>query len=190
MVNERKLKVLSPKLKTKIKSLLQNIDESIDELYDIATIDEKTGLYNTKFFNSVFDIEFNEAKRGQKLSLLIIDIDFFKKLNDKYGHFTGDKILKQIAGILKQQTRKSDIIARFGGEEFLILFPNTKVKKAWLVAERIRKTIEKKLKKYKVTISGGLTENKKTDTKAKLKNRADKALYRAKDKGRNNIQIY
>ena len=190
MVKEEKLKVLNPELKSKIKNLLQNIDKSIDDLYEIAIRDEKTGLYNNKFFNSIFDTQFNEAKRGEKLSLLIIDIDYFKQINDKYGHFTGDKILKQVSQILQQQIRKYDTAARFGGEEFIILLPNTTAKKARKVAERIRKKIQAKLKKYNLTISGGLTEFKQKDTKQKMKQRADKALYQAKKKGRNKICLF
>ena len=188
-MKEEKLKVLSPALKSKIKNLLQNIDKSIDDLYEIAIRDEKTGLYNNKFFSSIFDMEFSSAKRGEKLSLLILDIDYFKKLNDKYGHFTGDKILKQVASIIEKQIRKSDTAARFGGEEFIILLPNTSAKKAKKVAERIRKKIKQDMKKYNLTVSGGLTDFKKADTKSSMKQRADKALYQAKEKGRNNIQI-
>lgn len=186
-----KLKALNPDIRRKIHKLLEDVNQSIDSLYEIATRDEKTGLYNHAFFKSVFEMEFEEARRGKPLSLLIIDIDYFKKINDKYGHFTGDKILRKLAEILTNQTRKSDVVARFGGEEFIILLPGTPILKAHKVAERIRKAVEsnKELKKYKVTISGGLTGYKKKDTNKKMKERADKALYKAKEGGRNDIEI-
>ena len=136
-------------------------------------------------------MEFEKAKRGRPLSLLIIDIDHFKKINDTYGHFTGDKILKKLAEMLINQTRKSDIVARFGGEEFLILLPNTIILKAHKVAERIRNAVERKsfMKKYNVTVSGGLTYYKKNDKMQKMKERVDKALYKAKEGGRNDIEL-
>ena len=90
-----KLKALKPDIRKKIQNLLEDVNQSIDTLYEIATRDEKTGLYNHSFFKSVFEMEFEKSKRGKPLSLLIIDIDQFKKINDTYGHFTGDKILKK-----------------------------------------------------------------------------------------------
>ena len=137
-------------------------------------------------------MEFEKAKRGkQKLSLFIMDIDFFKKINDTYGHIKGDEILKRLAQIAKKQIRKSDIIARFGGEEFIILLPETPLIKAKKLVSRLRKRIkdDKILKKYNVTTSGGLTQYKKGDSKKRFKERADKALYKAKKTGRDKIVV-
>jgi diguanylate cyclase (GGDEF)-like protein len=123
---------------------------------------------------------------------LIIDIDFFKKINDTYGHIEADKILEKLAQILKTAVRNSDLVARFGGEEFVILFPETNLNKAIKVCKRINKNIEKDkfLKKYKLTISGGLTEYKQRDNIRKMQERADKALYEAKKTGRDRIIIF
>ncbi|MFH1307269.1 MAG: GGDEF domain-containing protein [archaeon] len=185
-----RLSALRPEVRKKISDLLQDIDKSIDVLYEIATTDEKTGLYNYQYFKAHFSQEFEKAKRGQSLSLLILDLDKFKKLNDTYGHITGDRILEHLGKLLRKQTRKADIAARFGGEEFIIIFPNTSLEKAYKVSERIRKAVEgdKLIKKYKLTISGGVTCYKKDDTISKIKQRADKALYKAKEGGRNFIE--
>ncbi|MFH1500393.1 MAG: GGDEF domain-containing protein [archaeon] len=190
MTKKNKLSALHPDVRNKISELLKDIDKSIDILYELATTDEKTGLYNYKYFQTHLDQQFEEAKRGAPLCLLILDLDHFKKLNDTYGHLVGDKILEHLGKLLKKHTRKSDIVARFGGEEFLILFPNSDITKSYKIADRIRDLIakDKMMKKHNSTISGGITCYKKGDTKAKLKQRADKALYKAKEGGRNFIE--
>lgn len=190
-INE-KLNALDPRFRKKIEDLFSTISESVSLLYDVATHDEKTGLYNNKFFETLLSMEMEKAKRGkQKLSFFIIDIDFFKKINDTYGHVKGDEILKRLAQVIMGQIRKSDIAARFGGEEFIILLPETPVAKAKGLVSRVRNKIKNDvfLKKYKVTISGGLTQYRKGDTEKRLKERADKALYEAKETGRDKIVI-
>ena len=185
---KKKISVLHPDFRKKITELFDNLNESISFLYEVAIKDEKTGLYNNKFFETTFEMEFEKAKRGyEKLSLIMIDIDFFKKINDTYGHIKADELLKQLGKILKKQIRKSDIAARFGGEEFLILLPETSLEKAKKFATRLRKAInsDRILKKHNFTVSGGITQYKKGDTKKKLKKRADTALYQAKKGGRN-----
>jgi len=182
-----KISKLDPKVSKKIKEMFSLMNESISMLYDIATHDEKTGLYNFKFFSDVFDMEIEKAKRGQEeLSLIIIDIDFFKKINDTYGHVKADELLKKLAVILKKQIRISDVLARFGGEEFVILLPETNIKKAKKLATRLRDAVHSDniLKKHNLTVSGGIAEFKKGDTSKKLKERTDKALYKAKHEGR------
>ena len=184
---KEKASALDPKFREKIEELFGTMKESISLLYEAAIRDEKTGLYNSKFFETILDMEIEKVKRGQeKLSLFIIDIDFFKKINDKYGHLKADELLIRLAEVLTKQFRKSDIISRFGGEEFFILLPETDLKKAKRITSRLRTVIksDKILKKYDVTVSGGLTEFKKRDTKKRFKQRADKALYKAKQSGR------
>ena len=184
---KEKVSALDPKFKEKIEELFGTMKESISMLYEVAIRDEKTGVYNSRFFETILDMEVEKVKRGQeKLSLFMIDIDFFKKINDKYGHLKADELLIKLAEVLTKQFRKSDIISRFGGEEFFILLPETDLKKAKKITSRLRTAIksDKMLKKHGVTISGGLTEFKKRDTKKKFKQRADKALYEAKNKGR------
>jgi len=187
-----KLSKLDPKVSKKIRKMFSVMNESISMLYDIATHDEKTGIYNFKFFDNVFDMEIEKAKRGQqKLSLIIIDIDFFKKINDAYGHVKADELLIKLAAILKKQIRVSDVLARFGGEEFVILLPETDIAKAKRLSVRLKNAVhsDKILKKHNLTVSGGITEFKKGDNKKKIKERADKALYKAKHEGRDRFII-
>jgi len=185
---KEKIKFLSPKLRKKLEDLFENMDESISMLYDVATRDKKTGLYNHGFFETVFGMEIEKARRGkQKLSFMIIDIDFFKKVNDKYGHIKADDLLKQLAKVMTSHARKYDIVARFGGEEFVMILPETSLTKAKTVAKRLRELINKDkiLKKHGITVSGGITQYKERDSAKTIKSRADKALYQAKNTGRN-----
>ena len=188
----KKISALDPRFRKKIHALLDSMHESISMLYEAASHDEKTGLYNNKFFENIFDMEFDKAKRGkQKLSLIMTDIDFFKKVNDTHGHIKADEILKRLAKIIKEHARKSDIVARFGGEEFIILLPETTLIKAKSFAKRLRSLIknDKFLKKYNITVSGGITQYKKRDSKKRFMNRVDKALFQAKNKGRDKFIV-
>ncbi|MBS3077639.1 GGDEF domain-containing protein [Candidatus Pacearchaeota archaeon] len=179
------------KKEASLKSLLDKINLDVSKLYHIATHDEKTSLYNHSFFKDVFSFELDKARRGKPLSLIVIDIDFFKKINDSFGHLQADKILLKLAQLLQHQVRKYDVVARFGGEEFLIMLPNTKTQRARLIAERLRKSVlsESYLKKYKITISLGVTEYKPKDNLERMSKRADAALYQAKKAGRNCVKI-
>lgn len=182
-----KMSALDPRFREKIEELFASMNESVSMLYEVATHDEKTGLYNNKFFETILEMEIEKAKRGQqKLSIIMTDIDFFKKINDTHGHMKADELLKKLADVIKKQTRKSDILARFGGEEFVLLLPETNLKKATRFAARLKTALhsDKTLKRYKVTISGGITQYKEDDTKKKFKERVDKALYQAKEAGR------
>ncbi|MEK6945379.1 MAG: GGDEF domain-containing protein [Nanoarchaeota archaeon] len=184
---KKRLVSLDPKLRGKIDSLFKSIDESFSLIYDLAIHDEKTGLYNHKFFETELEMEIEKAKRDQqKLSLIITDIDFFKKINDKYGHIKADELLAQLAKVLQKQVRKSDVIARFGGEEFFILLPETNFEKAKRLSSRLKNAIHSDnfLKKHGLTVSGGITQFRKNDSKKSFKSRADKALYEAKKNGR------
>lgn len=183
----KKISALDPRFRKKIENLFSAMTESVSLLYETATHDEKTGLYNSKFFDSILDMEMEKAGRGyEKLCLFIIDIDFFKKINDTYGHLKADEFLKRLADVLKKQLRKSDVASRFGGEEFFILLPETNLKKAKTLTARLRNAIksDKILGKHKITVSGGLTHYKEKDTKKSFMERADKAMYKAKEAGR------
>ena len=187
-----KRSVLNKEFKEEVEKVLRRFKEDLYTLHDLATKDEKTQVYNNRFFKNVFELEFERAKRKkQKLSLAIIDIDFFKKINDTYGHLMGDKILLELAQTVQETIRKYDCLARFGGEEFIVLLPGTSKNTAKIVSERIRKNILKNsvLKKYKLTVSIGLTEYKNSDTIKKMIKRSDKALYLAKGKGRDRVEI-
>ncbi|MCK9568261.1 GGDEF domain-containing protein [Candidatus Pacearchaeota archaeon] len=187
-----KLHALDPRFRKKVEELFDTIIESFSSLYEVATHDEKTGLYNNKFFETILDMEIEKAKRGkEKLSLMITDIDFFKKINDKYGHMKADELLKRLADLMIKLVRKSDIVARFGGEEFMILLPETNLEKANLFATRLKRAVHSDavLKKHGVRISGGVTQYKEKDNKKKLKERVDKALYQAKETGRDKFVV-
>ncbi|HTY43932.1 MAG TPA: GGDEF domain-containing protein [Patescibacteria group bacterium] len=184
---EQKLSALDPRFRKKIQDLFSSINESVSMLYDAAIHDEKTGLYNNKFFETVFEMEAEKARRKQqKLSMIMTDVDFFKKINDRYGHMKADEFLKRLADVIKKQIRKSDIAARFGGEEFVILLPETNLEKAKRFAARLKTAIHSDalLKRYHVTVSGGISQYKDTEKRKRFKERVDKALYQAKETGR------
>lgn len=187
-----KITPLEKEHKQEIREILKEFKESLSLLHEAATRDEKTGLYNNRFFKSIFEMEIERAKREkQDLCLAIVDIDFFKKLNDTYGHLLGDEILVALAKKMTKELRKYDLISRFGGEEFFILLPEENIAKAKRVTERLRKSLWKnsKLKKYKVTISIGVTEYKQRDNMERMIKRADKALYVSKENGRNQVNV-
>lgn len=187
-----KISALDPQFREKISQMFEAMHQSIDLLYDAAIHDEKTGLYNHKFFETVLDMEMEKAERKkEKLSLIMIDIDHFKRINDTYGHLKADEMLAQLAKVVKKCARGSDVVARFGGEEFFILLPVTPIEKAKKFASRLKTAIHKDtfLKKYKLTVSGGITQYKAKDNKMKFKERADKALYKAKEGGRDKFEV-
>jgi diguanylate cyclase (GGDEF)-like protein len=189
---EEKISALDPRFKKKIQDLFESINESVSMLYDAAIHDEKTGLYNNKFFETVFEMEAEKAKRGQqKLSMIMTDIDHFKQINDTLGHMKADELLKRLADVMKKQVRKSDIVSRFGGEEFIILLPQTNLEKAKKFAARLKSAIhsDSVLKKYHVNVSGGISQYKGKEQRKKLKERVDKALYKAKEGGRDRFEV-
>jgi len=169
-------------------------DKYHSKLYDFATIDALTGLKNKRFIMNELGNQIRISKRNnRKLSLMIIDIDDFKKLNDSYGHIAGDSFLKKTAFHLNQSLREQDSAGRFGGEEFIILLPETDIAGASILAERIRKTIEEskiffEKNEIKTTVSIGIAEFK-NDSPEELVNRADKELYRAKNSGKNKVSF-
>ncbi len=161
----------------------------------LATTDALTELPNRRGFNLLASQALQEAKRANSpLHALLIDIDHFKDLNDTYGHLAGDEVLRSFAGHLRASMRQSDIICRWGGEEFIILFKDTDNATAQLLAEKIRAQTE--LNRYPfagvnlhATISLGLTELRQDDSLDNLIGRADRALYRAKESGRNRLCV-
>lgn len=158
----------------------------------LATTDSLTGLYNHRHFQERLSAEFKRMERtGQDVSFLLVDIDFFKKVNDTYGHPAGDAVLRAVSQILKNTVREVDIPARYGGEEFAAVLVGTDKKGAVILAERLRSTIESTVyeadgKKLRVTASIGIASAPvDADKKEELIEKADKALYHAKRNGRN-----
>jgi len=167
----------------------------------MSFIDDLTGIANRRALEDKLNIYFAIAKRTQQLlSLLIIDIDFFKQYNDRYGHLAGDLCLQKIATLLKKtMVRESDLVARYGGEEFVCLLFNTDSKGATIVAEKLLSNVARLRLKNKVipeqsflTISIGIAcyPSEKISSSTELFNSADKALYKAKKEGRNRAIIY
>ncbi len=172
------------------------------EILKHATLDALTGFYNRHQLEERIKQEVANAKRQHApLCGIMTDIDYFKNVNDTYGHAAGDLVLKTIAKVIRSQLREYDIAGRYGGEEFSILLPFTKISEAQMVAERLRQTIENKsvdiskvcpdsdVKKLNVTISLGVYEIKESDGDDDLMQKADKALYQAKNTGRNKVVI-
>lgn len=161
------------------------------ELEELATIDKLTQVYNRVKSDELIKREVERAKRyNNAMSVLMFDIDHFKTVNDAHGHFVGDYVLKTTASLAKNTIRDIDYIVRWGGEEFLIIAPETPIDQAERLAERIRKTMESH--KFDtvntITASFGVTAYKNNDTENSLINRADTAMYKAKTNGRNRVE--
>ena len=163
-----------------------------NELKRLASTDSLTLLFNRRKFEELLEREIKLKNRTQiGFSILLCDIDNFKKLNDKYGHDVGDSVLREFSKLLTSLLRTTDIIARWGGEEFIILLPNTNGETAVGTAEKLRIGIESRQfpKAGKLTASFGVTNFLITDTAVSAIKRADIALYRAKELGRNRVEI-
>lgn len=156
--------------------------EAYARIQDIAVHDELTGVYNRRFLAQTLVREQARAGRaGGGFSLCLLDIDHFKKVNDSHGHAAGDEVLKQVAGIAGRGLRAVDVFGRFGGEEFLLILPDTDLTAAHVVAERIRAAIAAQTR---VTVTVGVAQHAKGEG-AEVLARADQALYRGKASGRN-----
>lgn len=173
------------------------------EILKHATLDALTGFNNRRQLEERIKQEVSSAKRQKRnLCAIMTDVDFFKSANDTYGHAVGDLVLKTIARVIKMQLRDYDIAGRYGGEEFSIILPYTKLSEAQMVAERLRKAVEKTKidiskvnsdvteKNIGVTISLGVAEYSTDDDENTLLQKADKALYKAKENGRNRVESY
>lgn len=165
-------------------------------LHNIADRDPLTSVWNIRYFEKVASTRAQDCIRnGQNFGLLLIDADKFKKINEKYGHQQGDKVLIKIAEICRNSTRENDIVARYGGEEFIIFLDNANSYASARVAERLRQTIEDNFIKFedeiiKFTVSIGVVSSEKTASIELLLRQVDDAMYQAKHNGRNQIAIY
>ena len=186
---------LPKELLAKVKKELQ-IKELIQELQLLASTDPMTKLYNRRYFFKISQHSFDLLKREkQNLSIIMLDIDKFKNINDTYGHSIGDEVIVHLANQIIMHQRKSDISARFGGEEFVILLPNTSLYGANIVAENLRKSVEEsqininKNRTIQYTISLGVVQIdiQNNQTVENGIQEADNLLYKAKNNGRNKV---
>ena len=177
---------------------IQRLRENVRQSVTLSMVDPLTGLYNRRYFSTHGRALVEEAAgRGRALSLMVLDLDYFKKVNDTWGHDVGDEVLREVAQRLKQQVRRLDVICRIGGEEFVVLLPGADLRVAEQVAERLRRAIAEKpisvscdgqQQQLNMTTSIGLASYERLDdTLESLLKRADEALYQAKQAGRNRV---
>lgn len=184
--------------KQNAEQLAMNLKDANENLKKLAFRDGLTGLYNHRYFQEVFEREIQKATRfNHPVSLLFLDIDHFKTVNDTYGHPTGDEVLKNVSQLLVKLVRKCDIVARYGGEEFAVILPETGTASAKVLAQRVRRGVEQLLIQYNdltisVTVSVGLASSgmkETSESRSTLISQSDQALYRAKTNGRNRVEI-
>lgn len=174
-----------------------SLEKANKELAILSQTDGLTQLFNRSHWENCLQAEYKRWMRSQHASsLVILDIDHFKKVNDTYGHAVGDDVIRHLAGLIQLHVRETDIAGRYGGEEFVVLLPDTPLKNAYVFAERLRRAVEASITQYndidlQYTISSGIAEVSST-----MKNYeawmacADAALYHAKENGRNKVSMH
>lgn len=189
LVEEKTAELSNAKIELeKVNKVLNYEKEKYEHL---AMTDPLTGLYNRAFLIEVLNNKINEFNRyGRNFSVMLVDLDRFKLVNDKFGHMAGDDVLKKISNVFVKECRSSDIVARYGGEEFMLVFSECSIDYALVISERIRHVIEQldfEYENLKVTISGGLAQYNK-ESRDEFLMKVDDLLYMAKEDGRNNIK--
>ena len=172
--------------------LAAQLNESLKRVGELAETDTLTETYNRRKFDEVVIKEHHRAEHGEApFSLIMFDIDHFKKVNDKFGHSRGDQVLKHLSRLIRGLVRQGDLLIRWGGEEFLILLPDTQLEEAGPFAERIRQEVEQErfTEIGSLTISLGVAQFRKGDSTDALLKRVDNALYQAKQEGRNRVIV-
>ena len=176
----------------------RRIEANRQALEQLAAIDDLTGLYNSRMYHSMLTGEIARAQRhGRPVSVLMLDIDYFKCVNDDYGHLAGDRVLERLGLLLKERTRGGNSVCRYGGEEFTIILPELGGEVACETAERLREIVEQtrfdigENRKIKITVSIGVAAfPESAGTAEELTKAADIALYAAKEEGRNRVSRY
>jgi len=165
------------------------------KLRKLATVDSLTGLFNRRHGSYLAENEIARFRRtGHPVAFMLLDVDYFKTINDRFGHETGDRVLAEIGRLIPAQLRTQDIVARWGGEEFLVILPGTGIDSALISAERVKDALRNHSWEaaigiaLDVTISVGVSELCENDDMASAVSRADKALYRSKERGRNRVE--
>ncbi|XPV69652.1 MAG: GGDEF domain-containing protein [Halarcobacter sp.] len=170
------------------KNIIRDKQKEYQEVSKKSITDSLTKLYNRYKLDNELQVHYdNFQKNGTSFALLMLDLDHFKSINDKYGHQEGDKVLKYLAEILKESTRQTDTVGRWGGEEFIIIYPNSDIDNALSLAQKLHLSIKesKDIQKYNLTVSIGLGVPKQELSLDQFIRAVDKALYKAKDMGRN-----
>ena len=178
-----------------MKKKIEEITKLQESLWEQATQDPLTQLFNRRYFNENSNKEIQKSERSKKpLALLLLDADYFKSVNDQFGHDIGDQVLIKLAKIMIGECRRTDIVCRYGGEEFVILLPDANEKIAFNRAEKIRLRYQKEVSEFlktPSTISIGIAMwDKNLETLEEFTKAADKAMYQAKENGRNQVVIY
>ncbi len=194
-IEEKQIKISQQNLT--LEEVNQKLEEKNQILYINSITDELTQVYNRSFLFTVLMREFSRAQRHQlNLICMMLDIDHFKTLNDKYGHLAGDLVLHQSSKLIREHLRNEDVFGRYGGEEFMIILPDTDLVQGLIVAEKIRSIIENQTFKYhshnlKITFSMGISDllGSRADTMDTFIRCADDALYQAKRNGRNQVRV-
>jgi len=194
MIADLETKIDDPGIFQKIHQIKDLFINRKDLLVNLAYKDQLTGVSNRRHFDETLDLEIERVKRYERpLSLIMIDIDHFKKFNDTYGHQKGDEVLSILGSLLLKSCRINDTVARYGGEEFAIILPETDLNDSEILAENLRKMVQTKASKkakVEITISLGVAEFDSVNSSTeKLIEAADNALYRAKKSGRNRVMI-
>lgn len=194
-----------PELEARVRSMLRikrlqdQLEEKNRELEQLSISDGLTGLYNHRHLHELLNEEYDRSRRtGDPLSLVMFDLDRFKEVNDTHGHQAGDRVLVELADILRESAREIDKLARYGGEEFMAILPESDSEAGMTFAERVREMVEQqkfeidKEKPLRMTISAGVATypGPETDSARQLVYQADQALYSAKNSGRNRIVTY
>jgi len=184
------------KKELQVQSLIQELESSKERLKLLASIDSLTNLYNRRYFSKVTEHILDLAKREKEdVSLIMMDIDNFKSVNDTYGHQIGDEVIVALSNRLLESQRKSDVVCRYGGEEFVVLLPNTDLEGAIVVAEKIREDIgnitvnlgEDSCLQFTVSIGVSMVKMKEERNLEVVLKRADDAMYEAKKSGKNRV---
>jgi diguanylate cyclase (GGDEF)-like protein len=170
------------------------LQDALEKMHGMATRDELTGIHNRRSIWEILEMEKNRADRGGAIfCVALFDLDHFKSVNDRFGHAAGDKVLKGFTDIVRKELRASDYFGRYGGEEFLLLLPQTTLGTAPAFAERIREFVEKGdwtkvSSNLRLTVSAGIAQYRSPEKMEETLQRADSALYRAKKAGRNRVE--
>jgi diguanylate cyclase (GGDEF)-like protein len=181
------------KLRARLKRQKEELLSAVTTIRTLATVDELTSLANRRHMNEVLSAEERrQCGHGQPTCIAVLDIDFFKQVNDRFGHAAGDEVLRSFAGAARAELRVSDVLARWGGEEFLLMLPNTEQAEAKLVLARMAERVGALQVPglalgRRITFSGGLAERRTDEPLADTIGRADKALYQAKSAGRDRV---